>query len=132
MIDYDIVKDDIREMRQDIRTIRDGDMKDLRARMHTTENHLAASSQLIAETIVNLSRAIDDMEIIKSKQEDTSKITKKIEIVTSHWKMIAIIIIVSILFGFLIDHGIKDAIKLTAKLLVPDKIVKAAEIVNNG
>lgn len=63
---------------------------------------------------------------------EIEKITKKIEIVTSHWKLICSIVILSAFFGFCAENGMKDTIRIAARLIMPDKIIKAAETINNG
>ncbi len=129
---YEILKEDIKEIRADVREIRDEKLEELRKRMHATENNLAASSQLIAETISNLNRAIDDIEIMENKYKESEKTIGKIKIVTSHWKLIAGIIITSMLVGFFAEKGLKDDMKVLASIFLPDKITKTMEKINNG
>lgn len=131
MIDYEILKDDIREIRTDIREKSEA-IETLRKRTHVTENNLASSSHLIAETISNLSRAVDDIDVVKKKQEESERTIRKIEIVTSNWKPIFILIIISVIIGFCMDHGLKDFIRASVAIAVPDKISKAMGEINHG
>jgi hypothetical protein len=76
-----------------------------------------------------------NLEVQKQHAEkfaEIEKITKKIEIVSSHWKTICALIIIPLIIGFCAENGAKDTVKVIARLIAPDKVIKAAETINNG
>jgi hypothetical protein len=84
-------------------------------------------------TLVENQKKFDDR-IIQIQKElslrisEAEKITNGVKFAVNHWKSIFVVVILSIIIGFSVDNGLKDAVKI----FMPEKVMQATKVITNG
>jgi hypothetical protein len=82
-----------------------------------TLTNIYQNQKSLSANVIDLNKRLGELE----------KISLQIKIVTSHWKLIFGMIAISVLIGFAVENGLKDVVKI----LLPDKVVQAAKVINS-
>lgn len=104
--------------------------------METTIPAIVSSVDKNADQIMSIfekqksfdGRIVQEHEKLLTRISEVEKVTNGIRLVATHWKSLIIVAILFAVLGFTFEKGIKDIVVA----LLPDKAVKAAQVIANG
>lgn len=88
----------------------ENDILILRERTHDMDERQGITVAAIEKMSVQLLNIFDITEKLSKKTEEMKQTTDKIKLVSSHWKTILWVILISSLIGFSFETGIRDII----------------------
>lgn len=134
-IRIDNIYDEMTEVKEEILRLRDRSHE-----METTLPVIVASVDKFVDknadqmmAIFEKQKKLDDALFQSLKEQslkiaDIEKVTNGIKLVATHWKSLIVVAIIFAVLGFTFEKGIKDIVVA----LLPDKAVKAAQVIANG